>query len=108
MNASASDSAHPTTETGADASLLAIAEKLCWWEAPEQALRRRDRFVAQVMVLGNWDDVQAVRNSFGEEAFRAVLRSPPPGVFDARSWNYWHLALGVQPVPPLPTRNIPL
>ena len=99
-----SESALRTTEAGADRSLFAIAEKLCWWETPEEALRHHERFVAQVMVLGNWDDVQAVRTAFGEEAFRAVLCSPPPGVFDARSWNYWHLVLGVQPVPPLPTR----
>ncbi|MCI0748057.1 MAG: hypothetical protein L0Y58_21840 [Verrucomicrobia subdivision 3 bacterium] len=93
-------------ERDSDAPLLAIAAKLCWWEPPEQVLGHCHRFVAQVMVLGNWEDVQTVRAALGEEALPAVLRSPPPGVFDGASWTYWHHALDIHPIPPLPRRHL--
>jgi hypothetical protein len=96
----------PAASREVEAPLLAIAAKLCWWEAPEEAVRHRHRFVAQVMTLGTWDDVQTLRNEWGEEVMRAVLHAPPPGVFDAASWAYWHRVLGVSPVPPLPSRHL--
>lgn len=33
------------------------------------------------------------------------LFDAPPGVFDARSWRYWHLMFA-RPVPPLPVRIV--
>jgi hypothetical protein len=84
-----------------------LARKLIWWKTPEEALRWPDRLIAQVMALGTWDDVETVRNVWGDEGFRRVLSSPPPGVFDLRSWNYWHVYFGIEPVPPLPARRIP-
>jgi hypothetical protein len=42
----------------------------------------------------------------GRDAFRKVLENPPPGVFDKRSWNYWHLVFGLTSVPPLPERKL--
>ena len=43
----------------------------------------------------------------GADLFRQALWAPPAGVFDARSWNYWHLVFDITPVPPLPTRTFP-
>ena len=86
--------------------LLPIAEKLCWWDAPAVALRNRTRFLAQVMTLGNWEDVRTVREVFGIEALRDVLSEPPAGVFDDASWIYWHHFLRIDPVPPLPRRRL--
>ncbi len=86
------------------AALESIAEKLFWWKSPAQALAYPQRFLAQVMTLGTWRDVQTVQRVLGREAFRAVLADAPPGVFDVRSWNYWHVVFGL-PVPPLPTRR---
>jgi len=34
-----------------------------------------------------------------------VLDHAPPGIFDRRSWAYWNLKCGREPVPPLPTRT---
>jgi hypothetical protein len=85
-------------------ALEKIAEKLFWWKTPGEALSSPGRFLAQVMTLGTLEDVQTVQRVFGREAFRDVLHNPPPGVFDARSWNYWHVIFHL-PVPPLPERK---
>jgi hypothetical protein len=87
--------------------LLNIAQRLIWWMPPEGALNYPIRFIAQVMTLGTWNDVQRVRAEFGEECLRGVLKDPPPGVFDQRSWHYWHHVFGVWQVPELPRRIIP-
>jgi hypothetical protein len=39
--------------------------------------------------------------------FREALEHAPPGIFDERSWNYWHLMTGRHPPPPMPKRVIP-
>lgn len=87
--------------------LLGIARRLLWWLPPEEALERPVRFLAQVMMMGTWDDVQCVLGEVGAEEFRRVLLDAPPGVFDQRSWHYWHHVFGIEPVPPLPRRKLP-
>jgi hypothetical protein len=93
-----------TTDEADGRALEEIAEKLFWWKKPEEALQFIPRFLAQVMTLGTWEDVQTVGRIFGRNAFRDVLFNAPPGVFDLRSWHYWHIVFGL-PVPPLPTRR---
>ena len=90
-----------------DRALLALARHLFWWKTPEEALTNQNRFLAQVMTYGTWQDILEARQHFGEPAFRAVLQQAPPGVFDKRSWTYWHHALHLAPVPPLPQRKLP-
>jgi hypothetical protein len=87
-------------------SLKRIAKKLVWWEPPGKALADPSRLACQVMVLGTWDDALQARNALGDDLFRRALQHAPPGVFDARSWNYWHLMFGMTPVPPLPKRRL--
>lgn len=87
-------------------ALHRVAERLVWWQPPEVSLQQPQRLIAQVMTLGNWEDVQTVRRVFGDEAFRAVLAEPPAGVFDVRSWTYWHHVFHLLPVPPLPKRRL--
>ena len=83
--------------------LKTIATKLIWWQPPEVSLRNLPRFVAQVMTLGNWDEVKTVSASLGWEAFKEALAKAQPGDFDRKSWALWHHAFG-QPVPELPKR----
>ncbi len=85
-------------------ALRAVARRVYWWKTPAAALANPTRFACQVMVYGTWDDVVRTRSELGDATFIAGLRSAPPGVFDARSWNYWHHVYGLTPVPPLPTR----
>ena len=45
--------------------------------------------------------------SVSDDDLREALAQAPPGVFDARSWSYWHLMLDPSPAPPLPQRKLP-
>lgn len=84
-----------------------VAKRLFWWKSPAEALADPIRFLAQVMTYGMVEDILAAQRHFSDDVFRKVLANPPAGVFDPRSWHYWHLVLGISPVPPLPTRQIP-
>lgn len=85
------------------------AARYIWWETPDEAMLRPARVIAQVMNIGDLDDVQKLLSSMGAGSFREVLRNAEPGWFNERSWHYWHYALGVcrpnETVPPLPARR---
>ena len=87
-------------------NLQTVARRLFWWLTPEEALANPIRFAARVMTYGTWEDVQTAKEELGEGTFREVLADPPPGVFDARSWLYWHRYFGLEPIPPLPKRTL--
>ena len=94
-------------ETTHPKELERIARRVCWWEPAETTLAGTELFLCRVMVFGTWDDVCLALEAYGEENFSAALRSAPPGLFDPRSWHYWHIRFGLLPVPPLPRRAIP-
>jgi hypothetical protein len=77
--------------------LRPVAERLFWWLPPGKALEDMPRFIAQVMTFGTWDDIQKTLKLVGEPAFRAVLENPPSGVFDEKSWHYWHVMFRIPP-----------
>jgi hypothetical protein len=87
--------------------VLALARRLFWWKTPEEALVNRYRFLAQVMSLGTWNDIEEARRFWPEAVFRDALLQAPAGVFDPKSWSYWHHVLELLPVPPLPIRKLP-
>ena len=91
---------------GAWPLLLPIAKRVFWWGDPEEWLGDAIRFAAQAMTYGDWDDTVAVWKILGDGLLRQVLHSPPPGVFDLKSWTYWHRRYNLA-VPPLPERKIP-
>jgi hypothetical protein len=76
-------------------------ERLFWWDADE-AERSPQRIAAQVMALGTLEDICEVRKRFGPEIFEEVLSAPPRGLFDAKSWSFWHKKLGHREIPALP------
>ena len=83
-----------------------VAKRLFWWKTPEEALSDPRRFVAQVMVYGTVEDLTVARRHFPESVFREVLSEPPPGLFDPRSWAYWHVVFGLEAPPELPRRRL--
>ena len=87
--------------------LISLAKKYIWWKKPETAVQDIDHLLSYVMTFGTFDDVNAALELLGEEPFRDAIRNAPPGVFNIRSWNYWHLKLKLGSPPPLPIREIP-
>src|ERR1041384_7892807 len=70
--------------------LLPVARRVFWWGQPEEWLEGSLRFAAQVMTYGDWEDVRTTLNALGTNAFLRVLDNAPPGVFDVKSWTFWH------------------
>jgi len=86
-----------------------LAAKYLWWMMPDEALKRPERIVIQVMNLGDFADVTAVLDAVGEDQAREFLTRAEAGQFSPRSWHYWHYRLGLaEPggVPPMPTRRV--
>jgi hypothetical protein len=59
------------------------------------------------MVYGTPEDLAVAREHFPESAFRQVLADPPPGLFDPRSWAYWHAVFGLPSPAAAPGRRLP-
>ncbi len=87
--------------------LLAVARRVVWFKPPEETLADVPFFVAHLLTYSTPEDVKTVGRYFTADQLRSALDAAPPGVFDARSWNYWNLMLGRNPAPPRPARVIP-
>ena len=85
--------------------LKGMAKELLWWQPPEVSLANPRRFLAQVMTLGTWDEVQQVQEIIGWDTFKDALLNAPVGVMDARSWAYWHTFFGL-PEAEAPRRSL--
>lgn len=89
--------------------LKPFACKYIWWKNPEEAVRTPERVIAQVMNIGDYNDVQLLYKQLGDEVLRKVLRNAEAGQFNERSWAYWHFRLGLsssaEPAPKMPTRK---
>ena len=89
------------------ATAMAMARKYVWWQPPERTLEDRRLFLAQMMTLGTVADIRWLLSRVSTSELRRVLRDPPIGIFNRRSWNFWHLRLGLTPTPALPARRLP-
>lgn len=87
--------------------LDAVARRIVWFEEPAKALAATPRFVAYAMTFGTADEMRTIRRHLTDDDLREALRHAPPGIFDARSWAFWHVRLGCFEPPPLPVRVIP-
>lgn len=88
--------------------LKSLAKKYLWWKTPDEAILMPERIVAQVMNIGDYEDVQALVKQVGDDVFREVLIHAEAGQFNERSWAYWHYRLGLATeghVPTLPKRR---
>jgi len=89
--------------------LKRMAGKYVWWKTPDEAIRFPRLVVAQVMNIGDYDDVQVLAKSVGEDYLREVIVNAEIGQFNDRSWHYWHYRLGLAEygkVPPIPKRRV--
>lgn len=85
--------------------LKILAERYVWWETPDWAYHHPEILLANIMNLGNWQDIQQTRKILGDQVLKEALLNAPPGYFAYRAWDYWHLKFGLTPIPPLPKRN---
>ncbi len=81
-----------------------IARRTVWFRPPEETLKDETLFLNHVMVHGLADDIVRTRRHFGDGAFRRALANAHPGIWDRRSWAFWHLVLDMGPPPPVPVR----
>jgi hypothetical protein len=89
--------------------LLPLARKYIWWQPPEYAVKDRRRLIAQIMNIGTYADVAALRAELGDDEFKLALQTARAGEFSERSWHYWYLVLGLatpHKVPTLPERKL--
>lgn len=88
-----------------------MSAKYIWWKSGDGRPFDNRRVLAQVMDIGDFDDVLRLLASLGEDRFRDVLAHAEPGWFNPRSWSYWHYRLGIVPpgwpIPTLPKRALP-
>jgi hypothetical protein len=76
--------------------LLNVARRVVWFRNPEEEQADPVHFMA----YGTNEDLKALQGIVGKNEFDEVLEKAPPGIFDPRSWAYWHLKCGRQPTPP--------
>ncbi len=86
--------------------LVALAPRIIWFEPPEQALSNPIRFMAYLMTYGTIDELNIIKKYVGEDDFKEALINAPAGIFDKRSWSYWNVIYGFEPVPDMPKRKL--
>ena len=86
--------------------LLRVARRMVWFKPAEEALADAALFLSYAMTYGTVDDLRVILAHYTDDQLRWALRSGLPGIFDERSWAYWHARLGVEPVPDLPVRRL--
>ena len=86
---------------------LSMAKKYVWWQSPARTLADGRLLLAQMMTLATADDVRWLLSVASSADLLCVLDDPPVGVFNRRSWAFWHLRLGRETIPDLPVRRLP-
>jgi hypothetical protein len=85
-----------------------LALRHVWWKTPQEALENKDEFLACLLNRGTKEDIHVAKKYFTNEDFIHVLRNPPLGIIDERSWHFWHIVLLGTPldqIPGLPKRE---
>lgn len=92
-----------------DALRVTLARKYLWWKSPADALKFERRLIAQIMNIGDFEDVRTALAVFGRISFEDALRNADAGWFSPKSWAYWHYRSRLTPVgglpPALPQRD---
>ena len=86
--------------------LQALAQRLVWFEAPEEALSDAVRFMAYAFERATHADMRVLRRYVSDAEMREALDAAPPGIIQPRSWAYWNAKMGRYPAPAMPRRRI--
>jgi hypothetical protein len=92
-------------------SLLRPFSVYVWWETADETLEHPQFLIAQVMARGTYLDFTRLEAIFSHAVFVHALKCAQAGMFNIRSWHFWHYRLGLassdRDIPALPTRNFP-
>lgn len=86
--------------------LLIVARRVIWFQKPEEALSDKIHFLNYLMTYGSEEDIVIAYKYYTKKDFKEALIKAIPGIFDVKSWNYWHIILDMTPTPPLHKRDI--
>jgi hypothetical protein len=89
-----------------DETLLKLAESVVWFKKPEDTLKNKTHFLNYLMTYGSEEDIFIAYKYYTQKDFKESLLKAIPGIFDVKSWNYWHIILDMTSTPPLPHRDI--
>lgn len=109
VDVEATRSRHTSGSAITESIMASLAKRYVWWKPPEEAMKLPEQIIAQVMNMGAWDDVCLLERIIGTIGFRRVIEQAEIGMFNERSWHYWHHRLGLAPegkVPTMPKRNL--
>ncbi len=85
---------HGVSNAQTRADLIAeLGARYLWWERDRIAEVSPRRIVAQIMDIGDYDDLRRIERVLGREPLCDALANALPGWFRPRSWSYWHLRL---------------
>jgi hypothetical protein len=51
-----------------------LAARFVWWKAPDDAVAYPQRVIAQVMNIGDFDDVQRLSRAFDDDVLREAIQ----------------------------------
>lgn len=92
-----------------DAFVRTIGTRYLWWERQRIDAVPIRRILAQIMDIGDYDDIECAIDRLGPAPFVDAIEHALPGWFRPRSWSYWHLRLGLrgpgEPTPAMPVRT---
>lgn len=86
-------------------ALYNAAQRIVWFEKPDEALADPVRFLAYAFRYATHEDMKLIRSQLSDDDLREALDRAPAGIIDPRSWAYWNLVLDRYPAPPLPARR---
>ena len=86
--------------------LAQVAERIIWFDTPDQALADPIMFLNYAMRYALPEDMNMIRHYVSDDDLREALVKAYPGIIDDRSWAYWHLKLDMYPPPKLPERHL--
>ena len=82
-----------------------IAQRIIWFEPPEQSVKDPIRFMAYAMRYAPYRDMKILRKHVSDQDFIYALDNIPPGIVDKRSWAYWNAIFDRYPAPRMPARS---
>lgn len=87
-------------------ALKPFAKKYVWWKTPDEAVEMPQRVIAQIMDIGDYEDVQTLVKQVGDDTLRSVIAHAQAGQFSPRSWAYWHYRLHLATLDNLPAMPV--